>query len=737
MDNLKYSINEIKKVFEYYYKVNPSDKIMHGIKLCDELNLSFSFTKLRLLYLHVNQLLSLIPNEQYKSHLYISNKIRVIYIHSILQFEFSNQEFAQLYIDLSSIFTWLTLTISQNGIPGEAYNQLMVALNPFTDTFYDREVKWMQEHWRIAIDVYKIAGARETLMLLMASYFYLSRILAHNYKESHLLFEETNRWLKEGEEAEYEDIEYLCFYSGVLASNPNQKYNDSILEILKKQYDVEKKRNHYFAFRIAETLARKFGRLAGEDISDWAKKALSYNIDLPVQERVILSITVLLNEDNFNKNEVFRNLLSYLNYLNEQYPDKLQNINQRQRLSDIINMIVISAVERKEYRFAFKCAYYWKTYFNKKSVKPLQGEIVVLVISNYLSEETIFLIWHKGEIKFLRLNREIKLKDLISIKNRFEGTWTILANEEEPIQNYEDDELGIQYSFQYEKNIEDYYQIDSLKRELEEILDGEKIRIFELSWTNSPMMNILARKMEYGNSILESGSILEQRDIKKVLIWCDPDGSLEDARLESEAIQSILLAKDITSIIYTFEECSKELFLKEYENDEYDVIWLMCHGKFNSDEPNDSFLKISATEYVSVSELSAITPKTEKRRLLVLNACESGSSAIRYDAMGFSGFGASLSNEAQSVIGHLWPVSSIAAGIFGFLLMDFLTSEEKWEDSINKARILLSLNSSEIMERLSIYEEIDPFGIELFKIVEQEGMVFEELFFWGSPCLFQ
>lgn len=85
----------------------------------------------------------------------------------------------------------------------------------------------------------------------------------------------------------------------------------------------------------------------------------------------------------------------------------------------------------------------------------------------------------------------------------------------------------------------------------------------------------------------------------------------------------------------------------------------MCHGNFDFNIPSNSSLNVGKNESVNLNELIDIIPVRNRKRMLVLNACQSGCSAIRYNAMGFVGLGPGLTNKYQSVVGHLyqWIVS--------------------------------------------------------------------------------
>lgn len=88
---------------------------------------------------------------------------------------------------------------------------------------------------------------------------------------------------------------------------------------------------------------------------------------------------------------------------------------------------------------------------------------------------------------------------------------------------------------------------------------------------------------------------------------------------------------------------------------------------------------------IELDELTALPiPEASGRRFLVLNACDSGASAVHGGLAGF-GLASALSSSAQAVVGHLWPVHEVAATIFAALLANELAGRRSFVDAFAAA----------------------------------------------------
>lgn len=162
----------------------------------------------------------------------------------------------------------------------------------------------------------------------------------------------------------------------------------------------------------------------------------------------------------------------------------------------------------------------------------------------------------------------------------------------------------------------------------------------------------------------------------------------------------------------------------------------MCHGDYDYDNPTNSKLHISAAKSISLLNLVNATPLRQSRRLLVLNACQSGCSAVRYLSMNFIGFGSVLSNRFQSVVGHLWPVDSLAAAVFGVILCHNLLKDIPWGIAVNISRKSLAKDNYEIFSLLNNDIKLDV-EAAIMKAVKNRREELNKLYYWGSPVLFE
>ncbi|MEH7856300.1 CHAT domain-containing protein, partial [Bacillus thuringiensis] len=243
---------------------------------------------------------------------------------------------------------------------------------------------------------------------------------------------------------------------------------------------------------------------------------------------------------------------------------------------------------------------------------------------------------------------------------------------------------------------------------------------------------LISQYLEGEISILVEGEQGIDSKIKKALIWCDPDFNLFDAHLEKDAIESILTSHGIECDVFACEQCTKEEFIKRYSSNEYDLIWLMCHGNFDFNIPSNSSLNVGSNEYVNLNQLINIIPVRDKKRMLILNACQSGCSSIRYNAMGFVGLGPGLTNKYQSVVGHLWPVDSFAAGVWAALFANELAGGNSWDLSLNKSIRIMSGGLEEIQKNMN-----DISHLSIANSLSRRNFEWNKMGYWSSPVIFR
>ncbi|MGV9393347.1 CHAT domain-containing protein [Streptomyces olivaceus] len=214
----------------------------------------------------------------------------------------------------------------------------------------------------------------------------------------------------------------------------------------------------------------------------------------------------------------------------------------------------------------------------------------------------------------------------------------------------------------------------------------------------TPLQGLLARQ---GGPVLPiSVSLrppLADRSVRRVQMWC---GDAPYAQAEAAVLQTVFTYAGIQCDVVGHDGVTRQRFLDAYSSDDYDVIWVAAHGHHPLLRPDDSAVVLTSTEQVFLQDLTAApVPSTSRRRLLVLNTCDSAAANAQgpYDDFGL---GRSIAGPGQAVIGHLWPVSGGAAVVFGALLAIELADGSTFADAFATALCALQENWSALAKRL-------------------------------------
>lgn len=665
---------------------------------------------------------------------FISGQIISILNAGIAFYDFNEREVYNLKTEMVDEYIKCSKMYSYHGLTGIAYDNLVKAFNfgLIPEEFY--KISLDITFWEKVIDFFKIENAREILISLCASSFYLCRILGFQYQENHNLFCETLKWVNSGDSSIIDDIEYLCLYAGLIVMNDNENNRNTLYKIIKNQYNFElDKGNNIGAILITRTMASKFGVLVGEDPCIWSERGLAYKSDMPQEDIASLELTILLRSSTFDKEAIYNTIHTYLDSVIASHKSIIMNFHQRMRMSEIINRTLRVSIENGEYSFAVKCTKLWRTYLGKNEYNNNNNDIFILACPAFSDEKVSYILDYNGNTTYLEYSRDISLKEFLSIKNEFEGTWTTFALDQTPLLKPRRPIPIENKSTEYETAILNFFAIDKIGKELFKITEDKNIKVLEVPWTNTPLAPYLSNYVNKSISVYVQEEIKNYLGIKKVLLWCNPDLTLSDAKLEQEALEYILNANNIEYEVYTGNQCSKQLFINKYTDNSFDLIWLMCHGNFNFDNPFESNLKIAPENSINILELESLTQEIKNKRLLVLNACQSGTSSIRYDSMGFSGLGPSLTNANQSVIGHLWLAQSFAASVIGTVLIENLILNSEYGIALSKTLQLITQDKDILLNHLTQLVNEDS---QLVKSLRERNIDLRKILYWGSLVLF-
>ena len=225
---------------------------------------------------------------------------------------------------------------------------------------------------------------------------------------------------------------------------------------------------------------------------------------------------------------------------------------------------------------------------------------------------------------------------------------------------------------------------------------------------------------------------LPDRVVRQVAVWATAvagvdeevaalGGFFGDAAIAVEIIQGDL---------------SLERFAALYGRDDLDVLWLTCHGEQAIYAPEETHIKLSDDNWLTVEQMLDLpAPGGSQRRLLVLNACDSASSAT-FGGLTTFGPGAILAGPTQGVLGHMWPIEVISGAGFGAVLGASLARGYAFLESYGHATTALRGGPDGLLAAL---EEETVVGDLRDRLEARSNAVDHEpgILDWGSPVFFE
>jgi hypothetical protein len=199
--------------------------------------------------------------------------------------------------------------------------------------------------------------------------------------------------------------------------------------------------------------------------------------------------------------------------------------------------------------------------------------------------------------------------------------------------------------------------------------------------------------------------------------------------LEQRWVLEVLQRQHVEVVIPSTK--SKEEFRDLYSSQDFDVFWMISHGRFDHYYPEKLSVDLSETDQLTFPDWMRIDlPPSTKRRLFVANLCDSGTTAI-LGGTGELGLPIVLAHPVQALIAHLWPVSSMHAAIFGTVLAIQIVKEQSYFNAYCEAvKIMISGREGVEAELVSEFGEAH----EVIQRLRGASDIWNNLFAWGSPA---
>lgn len=604
----------------------------------------------------------------------------------------------------------LAVRLEDLGLPGEAFNFLIKSFDPWLQK-YDRasavgdvttQNSQLFDYFLVGTFLMGIEDNRKVLIGRSAMHFRLLKVLGDIENDSLTTYIMTEQFVKKGKDATYEDILFLTNYLELIAlKKEKHKDFDKVAELLIEQYNYEKERsNQDYSFIIATSLAKVTNTL------EWVKEALNCTPSEPFWSEMfkIQAMNIFLNVNDENQTTQLIGIVeTFLSKAATIYNDRMLFELFKHKFSDFINNIIVGCINIGQDKLSVELAFLWCTSKPDQSI-VYEGinKNVILAIPNYHTIGGHFIIYDSGKVVFTGIFSHRNLSDIFTLKEKVEAAWFSILDDEETLKRNLENRHQVEVSKQYIEDLSEYIGVEHLEGLLAVFPNNTHFHYLELSWTNTPVVSILSNRTKHSYSVLIDNSVDNFKEIKKALIWVNPDGSLPMSLREAEAIEYLLNQNNIPYEIYIEEACTRSLFMEKYEDPSYDLIWVSAHGKFNSDNPPFSELYVASNnDTVTAWELQKKIPHRSGKRKLILNACESGTAGVRFNSMGFVGIAASITNNHQTVLGHLWVADSLGSSVYGIFLMNQILKGKSLPYAAKASSNALLAGNSDVVNKLT------------------------------------
>jgi hypothetical protein len=221
------------------------------------------------------------------------------------------------------------------------------------------------------------------------------------------------------------------------------------------------------------------------------------------------------------------------------------------------------------------------------------------------------------------------------------------------------------------------------------------------------------------------------RKPKSVLIW---QGEVYSGPMELDLVEAAFKAAGAEVTKVAPETSNPSEFLKEYENGNYDILWVSSHGEFNHYMPHHVELRLAQdNSRVMLDDVWDRAPNSEERRLLVLNVCD-GARFVEPSLLPRIGLAAGLSCPTQATISHLWPVRLLPSAAFGACLAYQLAQGSPYFEAYCAAVAALRKSAWQIGTDL---EAVYGPGFQLIASLKACNDDFSNIETWGSAAFYQ
>jgi hypothetical protein len=240
-----------------------------------------------------------------------------------------------------------------------------------------------------------------------------------------------------------------------------------------------------------------------------------------------------------------------------------------------------------------------------------------------------------------------------------------------------------------------------------------------------PVQSLMLR--ETGTLLPLGVSLQQPKDCRPIQRAAVIGGETSTSQWECSTVTELLRSAGI-QVTYV-EGATRDQFGELYADADLDLLWITGHGDHNAFRPDQSMLLFKDGEVADMDWLAGLNPPEGERRLLVLNVCSGGQSAMHGSPYGF-GIAPALAGRSQTVISHLWPINPAVAAAFGATLASELACHADHLQAFTAAVQALARGRDQLIGLLSALPGDGPRLAEHLSLSSHE---LDNIVHWGSP----
>jgi hypothetical protein len=227
---------------------------------------------------------------------------------------------------------------------------------------------------------------------------------------------------------------------------------------------------------------------------------------------------------------------------------------------------------------------------------------------------------------------------------------------------------------------------------------------------------------------LQAGKVQSDRTpVSSALIW---HSSTTYGFVEAEWLTSLLQSAGV-SVTREPEDAGIQDFKREYESEKYDVIWIIGHGTVDIYAHHQTRIDITESESLQLHELAQLQVPRDRRRLVVLSVCHSGTTAV-LGGIEASSVAAILASRFQAVVAHLWLAENLPSAVFSVIVAAELKQGRSFLEAYRNTMKVLQSG----VEGVESYLREAWANDDLLARIGRASTDWDRLFVWGSPAFF-